>query len=720
MRKIFAILLIVAFVFSMTLVFASCVGVEDTDTDLDTESNNAVTSDTDGEDNKETNTETDKTISSESETETETDEPTGPIYYTVYVEDQLGQPVEGVDLQICNDKLCLPQKITDAEGVAKYEYGTLEAFKVQINSVPEGYVMTTEKTPFPEGKTSVRVIVKRLETYTITATDMHGKPLENILVELLDGALDVIDSFVTEADGRATFTVEPGIVNSAKVSHSEGNGAFTPVGGHQIGFANGKSVTVQFAISEEAFFYTIFVKDKNGVAVKDVELLLYNKNLKLIGSATTKEDGVHSFKLQNGDYYVVVNSKNGLYGETVEFKKNGAMTANMTISEEPAGSSRDTAIFLPGDFEVTLSKDTSIWYSVPDFDGKVVEIKSVKGIVRYGIKDIPADENGVIRIELNSKDGGKFKLSTTSEDGEKIVGEIYRPGSFETPYEIDVNEIGDGFEFNINLPANKEIYYSFVADKDGTVRIESTTEYAYILINGNPNKKSVKAGETVLICFASRDDDGVNIERPAIDIVAEMTFAKTYADYSVNVILGNEAYPNASVELYRYENGQYVLDKTAMCDENGAYTFANIEEKSNYFVKAICGEDYETQAEYLPFGEETSLKIHVNHKRDGSMEYPFLVHENELESSTKTITLEAEKTVYYTIFFVPGATISIDNKDVKLEIIVGGQTVEILTGEILSYDFVGEVNTNTKVLLKFYSSTDAEVELTTIEPKNEQ
>ena len=713
MKKIFAILLIVAFIFSMTLIFASCGGTSDSDTDTDTEADKPTTSDS-GTDTG-SQTETDKGTESETNTETNGGETSGPVYYTVYVEDQLGQPVEGVDLQICNDKLCLPQKITDAEGVAKYEYNKLESFKVQINDVPDGYVMTTEKTHFPEGKTVVKVVIKRLETYVITATDMHGKALENILVELLDGALEVVDSVVTGEDGKASFTVEPGDSYTAAVSHSEGNYAFSPVGGHQISFENGKKVNVQFTISNAAFFYTVFVKDENGASQEGVELLLYDKSLKLIGSGTTKENGAHSFNLVNGDYFVVVNSKNGLYADVVEFKKNHAMTADMILSEEAAGSSRNTAIFLPGDIDVSLEKDASLWYSVPDYDGKVIEIESKTAIIRYGIEDYSADENGVIRVALNSKNGGKFKLSTSDEAGEKITGIVYRPGSKETPFKIDATE---SYVFDIKVPENKEVYYSFVADKDGTVRIESTTEYAYILINGNPNKKSVKAGETVLICFASKNDSSVDVEYPEIVISATMTFAQTKADYNVNVLLENEISPNAKIELYKYENDEYTLIKEATCDENGKYTFAGLTEAANYFIKAIFSEEYETQVEYLPFGDETSIDVHINHKRDGSLEYPFLVNGDEPESSTTTVALNAGEDVYYTIFYIQGATIAIDNKDVKLEVIIGGKTVEILTGEVLSYIVnSGDLGTNSRVLLHLSSESDAEVKLIITAPK---
>ena len=79
--------------------------------------------------------------------------------YTVRVVDQFGNPIEGTNLQICTDGLCLPPKITDAEGVAKYEFDSFESFKVQINEMPDGYVMPTEKIPFPKEQMFVNIVI---------------------------------------------------------------------------------------------------------------------------------------------------------------------------------------------------------------------------------------------------------------------------------------------------------------------------------------------------------------------------------------------------------------------------------------------------------------------------------------------------------------------------------------------------------------------------------
>lgn len=90
-------------------------------------------------------------------TENDDSENTGVVNYTVNVVDEQGNAVSGVNLQICTDAFCLPPRETDESGKALYEFDKIIDFKIQINSVPEGYVLPTEKISFPEGLTEATV-----------------------------------------------------------------------------------------------------------------------------------------------------------------------------------------------------------------------------------------------------------------------------------------------------------------------------------------------------------------------------------------------------------------------------------------------------------------------------------------------------------------------------------------------------------------------------------
>ncbi|MBE6664082.1 MAG: carboxypeptidase regulatory-like domain-containing protein [Ruminococcaceae bacterium] len=712
MKKILAILLIVMFVFGMVFVFASCGGTE-------TETNSETETETETEAETETETETDTETDTETETETETETDEGEpeeIIYTIYVEDQFGNPIEGVNLQICSKEgFCLPSKYSDAEGVVKYTYeDDGSSFKVQINSVPmeDGYIMPeVTEYPFAEGSNRIVVVINKNETYRVTVSDLYGRKLSGILVELLDEEDKVVNSIITSADGKAEFIVEPGTY-TARARHSEDNAAFKPVGDGSISFEKSKKVETQFVVVDSPINYTVnlnfgeeLLKPEGDITVK-----LYNKELELVAESTAANDKV-VFNVPNGNYYAVLDN---YYAAPVEFYKNGKTVGEMTLGNIELGATKETPIFLTDEINTTLYNDQSAWYYIPDSEGKIVEIYSSTAIVYYnGVEKERVD--GVVKFEL--KAGAKIKILTTLEnDFDTITGKVYLPGSKKTPHEIDATEIGEGFSFDVKVLENKALYYSFVADKDGTVKINSDTENAYILVNGNPNKKSVKAGDRVVICFTATDE-----EHPDLIIKANMTFAQTQADYKVDVLLENAPKPNASIGLYKYNGTDYEHIESVTCDENGKYTFQALTETADYYIKAVCDEGYETQVEYIPFGDETELKIYIYHKRDGSQEYPFLVDAGEGSSSVTTVTIESGKTVCYQIFFVYGTVITIDNGEAKLEIIVNGTTNEILTGTNLSYVLSGEKpDTNTRVLLVFSMADEnasGEVTLTIVAPQ---
>ena len=138
------------------------------------------------------------------------------------------------------------------------------------------------------------------------------------------------------------------------------------------------------------------------------------------------------------------------------------------------------------------------------------------------------------KLKVTLKSGATIKLITTAEGEDNISAKVYLPGSKKTPHQIEVNE---SFSFDVEVAENGAVYYSFVADKDGTVRVTSESEYAYITINGNKDKKSVKNGDTVVMCFSSQKTSGSVTEHPAVTISAELTFAQTTADYNVTVLL---------------------------------------------------------------------------------------------------------------------------------------------------------------------------------------
>lgn len=79
------------------------------------------------------------------------------ITYTVTVLDESGNPVEGVEVQICDGDRCLMPNTTGADGKVSFKT-TSGNFEALIKDAPAGYTYdATQYIPFPEGATELTV-----------------------------------------------------------------------------------------------------------------------------------------------------------------------------------------------------------------------------------------------------------------------------------------------------------------------------------------------------------------------------------------------------------------------------------------------------------------------------------------------------------------------------------------------------------------------------------
>ncbi len=108
-----------------------------------------------------TNAETDPEATQPQETDPET-VVDGKVTYTIIVVDADGNPVEGVDVQMCDvDGVCLMPVKTDANGVATFEKDEA-TYYVTIAACPEGFVADSEtKHNFAEGTTEMTVTIAK-------------------------------------------------------------------------------------------------------------------------------------------------------------------------------------------------------------------------------------------------------------------------------------------------------------------------------------------------------------------------------------------------------------------------------------------------------------------------------------------------------------------------------------------------------------------------------
>ena len=81
--------------------------------------------------------------------------------YIIKVVDEDGNPMANVMVQLCDDANCMPN-MTDANGVAKFNYKEGVVYTGKIATMPEGYDYATDEHEFVfDGVTEVTIVLKK-------------------------------------------------------------------------------------------------------------------------------------------------------------------------------------------------------------------------------------------------------------------------------------------------------------------------------------------------------------------------------------------------------------------------------------------------------------------------------------------------------------------------------------------------------------------------------
>ena len=107
------------------------------------------------------------TVPTQAPTQATTQEPTeatipdGMVQYKVTVQDEGGNPVVGVMVQVCTDESCLAPVKTDDAGVATFAPAAEGEYHANfLTGIPEGYEADAEVFYFEAGKTELTIVLK--------------------------------------------------------------------------------------------------------------------------------------------------------------------------------------------------------------------------------------------------------------------------------------------------------------------------------------------------------------------------------------------------------------------------------------------------------------------------------------------------------------------------------------------------------------------------------
>ena len=597
---------------------------------------------------------------------------------TVNVFDSDGKAVEGAVVQLSQGEHILganTELVTDADGVA-YGFVALsgEEIMVKVTEILSGgsYELDNEAVGFGIGVYDGTVTVQKLLAYVVKLSTMLGDNLADVKVQLFDSKNRMRKTLTTDENGMVKFeNVDPDTYYVKVVCNdptyviiSEG------VDGKYYFPAGSTTLNLDVAIVTDV---TYEITVSNGLSGQTVKL--YNKDSELIAFAETDENGVASIVAPYGEYYAVLDSE--YFAEYIQFTKDGNLSGTITVTDELAGSSEYSPIYL-FDYD-NISFDASsefLWYEVVDYEGKLVVINLSSGAYIFGYNLISSIGGETETIVLNET--GIFNIGPHQSSAD-ITVTLKVPGTHSSPIDITENVTDAPSNIDVSIKKDHVSYYSYSASKDGVIKI-TVDPSVIISFEGVGQGLSYGDGDKVVYIYPLCAGEGVIIginsfdaeigESVDLDATLSVAYGKENQSYTVLVLKEGEASQGTTVILYTKVNGELTEVARGTTDENGKYVFDGINYANSYVVKVEYPEGYTSTYEETAFGTELTASVYMTTIKTGSVDLPF---DFDTLGGEESITVNANSTVWYTVNVRPSNdgtkfTLSVNSANVVIKV----------------------------------------------------
>lgn len=337
------------------------------------------------------------------------------ITYTVTVVDQFGNPIEGVNLQVCHGEgagSCLRAGATDANGIKTYSVKeALVSPRVLINSAPENSVYSSEYIYFDEDKTEITVTVELKSKYTFSAGNEDGtvkySGVKFFIYTSGEGSV-LAGQCESDENGVATAVVDPGEYYIV-VEHP--NDAFVlknGTNGNTVTSVEGFTFDAAFEETTENIDYVVFAKDTDDAPVEGVLVRFFSDSFAFLCDGTTDSQGKATVSLPNGKYYAkaIYESKSA---SAVIFEKDQSNEGVSLVTNSKPGAFKSNAIILLGSSASDMAGG-EYWYYVPDAENYKIVVSKDNGVT-VSTTDGTVTDNTIV---FDKKDG-YFKLKVLGD-----------------------------------------------------------------------------------------------------------------------------------------------------------------------------------------------------------------------------------------------------------------------------------------------------------------
>ena len=442
--------------------------------------------------------------------------------------DENNKPLQGVKFNILDsNKNVIDTIVTDKNGVAESKDLEKGSYYFQEIEAPAGIIVDNTMYDFKveyDGQVVIKNIVNNYAkgNIVITKYDTAGNLLEGVKFQILDDAKQVVDTIVTDKNGRAeSKELVLGTYYYKEVEAPANVVIDTSI--HEFVLAENKQVVKKVVVNKLVEGTLKIIKvDENEKPIAGVKFNIYDSNKNLVDTMTTDSNGVAvSGKLVKGNYYyqeveapagIIVD--NNLYDFVLE--SDGQNVVKNMVNYYAKGKlvinkyDSNMASLANVKFNVLDDKGNIVDTLVTDKNGKAESKDLVLGTYYY--QEVEAPANVVIdttKYEFKLKENNQVVTAS-------IVNQLVE-GTLKI-IKVDENEKPlAGVKFNI-YDANKKLVDTMTTNAEG-VAVSGKLE------KGNYYYQEVEAPAGIIVDNNLYDfvleSDGQNVVKNMINYYAK-------------------------------------------------------------------------------------------------------------------------------------------------------------------------------------------------------
>ncbi len=406
----------------------------------------------------------------------------------------------------------------------------------------------------------------------------------------------------------------------------------------------------------------------------------------VVHTLTSGADGTVKLTLAVGVYEVEFDSDTlpeYCWGETYGVKiEEGTTSATLSVVDNrPDGSAKKPYTLTEDEVEITLASNQEIYYSTHGASTRYLTINSSNLAVTYNGQNYFAVD-GVITVEITSANTDSPAIFSVRNIDVETVTTTMR---LESPLGSNDNPIVmTESSATAKVPAEKTVYYTYMADKDGVLVLTTPTlgnsititRYVTKIVDNNGVEESIivpilagtDSGSSAYIPVYEGEEIriGVSFTAPKNSIELAETDedrAKLYSvSFSISVYAGSESDP---VPVHDSSIGLTL-------DAGQSFVFSYDAEKT----LSVSGADYESSGGLVSVSNNSSESSGVSIKAlagEGTSENPIVVND-----SSFTASVSAGSTLYYSWTATNSGILKLNSLPAGIDVLVGRDCVVLV------------------------------------------